>query len=239
MKSRIAELERENSFLRQQTRLPLTNQSTHPTHSGTPRYYDLSSLQSGQWDPDGELGSMILENNLLPEENENLSGPPSLDLAMDDLSRFQVPNNSGDGKGPGCRSVGGCGTPPVSQMRPKGRTGANLLHSTNHKPAMPGGATNALHLATISGNVKCVQILLEHGFNVDSVDVNGRTSLMLAASADNSDLIRTLLGRGADSSVCAPDGHTALETAAQLGNANALGALLLSAASEKGGVTMN
>lgn len=226
-KTRIAELERENVLLRQRISLPFANQSTQPSQSEISKSCDISSIPSAQWDPDEELGSMFLETNFL--STGNVSGYSSLDSgSADDLPGRQMTNNLITGKDHESRQVGAYDTPPAPSMEPKERPREILPYSINTRPAIPRSATNALHLATVSGNVKCVEILLEHGFKVDSVDDNGQTALMLAASFDNAELIGVLLDRGADSFICAPDGHTALEIAAQLGNANALSVLLAS-----------
>ncbi|PYH87110.1 ankyrin [Aspergillus uvarum CBS 121591] len=262
MKSRIAELERENSFLRQQARLL-------PLHASRPPAVrccssDLSSLHSAQWDPTGEF--MVLEASLLPDDNQTnfpegqperrprpLGGEEEKD--EEDIARFQLPEPDTVG---GDHQIHGLSPPPslrsydppppprsASSPIPMSYPGVvgpgekitaeNMLYPPSQTPPPPsqrktpsvsGSATNALHLATVSGNAQCVEILLEHGFDFNSVDSHGRTALMLAASMDSADLVRTLLVRGADSSVCTPSGHTALEIAAQLGNANALAALL-------------
>lgn len=231
MKSRIAELERENESLRQQINLALAEQSTQPSQSQSNSRDDLSSNQSIQWDQDGELGSMILEANFLP--HGDLKGYSSLDSTstVDELSRLQLSAGLGSDVSSLSQLPENFHTLSGSSLDAKEDTSAMVPHPMFTRCTQAGNATNAtnaLHLATASGNSKCVEILLEHGFDVNSIDTNGRTALMHASSLGSADLIRLLLDRGADGSVRAPDGYTALEIAAQLGNANALSALLTS-----------
>ncbi|KAJ5170378.1 uncharacterized protein N7500_003161 [Penicillium coprophilum] len=247
MKSRIEELERDNSFLLQQTEFSIPSQFTRPIIS---RGSGLSSRQPEEWDTNGELGSTVLENISL--QNDSLFNPEKLDSTpVHKDPKFQSPITMGGGRvyyhpyiDPSHRS----GTwavklirAQINEVRINRRPGSarhatnpdleeaaheiKLSHTTTKSSVTPSGTT-ALHLAAASKNAQCVEILLEHGFDIDSLGINGRTALM-AAAVDSSDVIRTLLDRGADLSIYAPDGKTALEIAAHLGKPKALTTLLI------------
>lgn len=68
-----------------------------------------------------------------------------------------------------------------------------------------------------TGNVKAVQRLLNQkkkAFNINEVDAEGLTSLMVATIANDSVMVETLLGAGADPNAATPQGVTVLHLAA-------------------------
>ena len=71
--------------------------------------------------------------------------------------------------------------------------------------------SSGLLKAAENGTNKAVQFLLEMGVNIDSVDSNGRTALMLASKAGHEEIIETLLSAGANSS-CQDHEQTAVGT---------------------------
>lgn len=72
-----------------------------------------------------------------------------------------------------------------------------------------------LMLASISGNLNAVQMLLSSNASVDAKDVYGRTALMLAAENGFPDVVQALLARKADVNAKANDNTTALMAATQ------------------------
>ncbi|XP_045703414.1 ankyrin repeat and SOCS box protein 12 [Phyllostomus hastatus] len=54
-----------------------------------------------------------------------------------------------------------------------------------------------LHLAAASGHLSCLQVLLAHGADVDSLDIKAQTPLFTAVSHGHLDCVGTLLAAGA------------------------------------------
>jgi ankyrin repeat protein len=77
----------------------------------------------------------------------------------------------------------------------------------------------ALHFAR--GHHKALKWLLKHGSEVDAVDDNGDTTLMLSASDGSGDAICVLLANGANPMLVDSEGETALHNAAHHGQVEA------------------
>ncbi|XP_061810944.1 inversin isoform X1 [Nerophis lumbriciformis] len=77
----------------------------------------------------------------------------------------------------------------------------------------------ALHAASLSGHMSTVQLLLERGSMVDSLDVMKQTPLFRACEMGHRDVILTLIKGCARVDLVDVDGHTALHWAALGGNA--------------------
>ncbi|XP_057691486.1 inversin isoform X1 [Corythoichthys intestinalis] len=77
----------------------------------------------------------------------------------------------------------------------------------------------ALHAAALSGHVNTVQLLLDRGAMVDSLDVMKHTPLFRACEMGHRDVILTLIKGSARVDLVDVDGHTALHWAALGGNA--------------------
>jgi ankyrin repeat protein len=66
-----------------------------------------------------------------------------------------------------------------------------------------------LMIAASTGNKEMADFLLDAGLEVDEVDDDGYTALMLAVAADDLSMIELLLGRGADPALTNRDGDSA------------------------------
>ena len=91
-----------------------------------------------------------------------------------------------------------------------------LKNSRTDINAVSGSGATPLMLSVISQHIKAVQVLLEHGADVnakDTVDVRGMTALMYAASKGSIDIVKLLLKHGADASILTRNGLTALKLA--------------------------
>jgi ankyrin repeat protein len=82
--------------------------------------------------------------------------------------------------------------------------------------------------AALSSDVRCLEILLQHGAdpNAKNLSMSGSTALMLAALSGRTASERILLTHGADPNIKDADGRTALSTAAYYGQETAVRILL-------------
>ena len=69
-------------------------------------------------------------------------------------------------------------------------------------PAAPSGSHGALHMTALMGHSDMLTLLLENGFNINTIDDYGRTPLHSACGANkpSPEIVQTLLERGADPS---------------------------------------
>ncbi len=73
---------------------------------------------------------------------------------------------------------------------------------------------------------ECIQILLDHGADIDHQNRYGRTALMIAAEDDDADCIKTLINNGASVHILNGDKQTALDIAVEHDKLDNLLALL-------------
>ncbi|XP_053129689.1 ankyrin repeat and SOCS box protein 12-like isoform X2 [Hemicordylus capensis] len=83
-----------------------------------------------------------------------------------------------------------------------------------------------LRLAASMGHVRCLEVLLAHGADVDSLDVKAQTPLFTAVSNGHLDCVRALLEAGANPSGSIYNNCTPLLTAARDGDVDILQELL-------------
>lgn len=91
---------------------------------------------------------------------------------------------------------------------------AYLLHADPYavEAASPRG-WHPLHRAARHGLEKCVQVLLQHGAEVDCLNNEGWTPLMFAARFDKTEIVQLLLEKGANRDITNDVGETALQLA--------------------------
>lgn len=77
------------------------------------------------------------------------------------------------------------------------------------------GQNRVLHIAAREGAATVVQILLDQGFPVDTLDMEGRTPLHWAAKEDYEDIAELLVARGAPLEAKNNQGRTPLHLAAE------------------------
>lgn len=75
-----------------------------------------------------------------------------------------------------------------------------------------------MHLAAEKGHLACLHVLIQAGGQVDVMDKNQTTPLMLAASKGRAEVVRYLIRIGADTTLKGIDGMTALHIAAKSGH---------------------
>ncbi|XP_062997912.1 ankyrin repeat and SOCS box protein 12 [Elgaria multicarinata webbii] len=83
-----------------------------------------------------------------------------------------------------------------------------------------------LRLAASKGHVRCVEVLLAHGAEVDSLDVKAQTPLFIAVNNGHLDCVKALLEAGANPSGSIHNNCTPLLTAARDGDVDILQELL-------------
>ncbi|VUC32731.1 unnamed protein product [Clonostachys rosea] len=91
---------------------------------------------------------------------------------------------------------------------------AYLLHADPYavEATSPRG-WHPLHRAARHGLEKCVQVLLQHGAEVDCLNNEGWTPLMFAARFDKTDIVKLLLDKGANRDLTSDAGESALQLA--------------------------
>lgn len=98
------------------------------------------------------------------------------------------------------------------------------LLAANPKPTLEAKSSReewtALTMAARAGDVEAVNMLLDEGANINTVDVARRTVLMSAAFMDQLDVVNVLLNRGAKIDTRDIAGHTALMLISLHGNDN-------------------
>lgn len=82
--------------------------------------------------------------------------------------------------------------------------------------------TTALHIAVESGNTRAIQILLQAGAQINSLDSSSSTPLHIAAYLGYDDIIQILLNHGADMYKQDNTGRNAFHVAASTGNHRAI-----------------
>jgi len=70
-----------------------------------------------------------------------------------------------------------------------------------------------LHYACTRGQLEVAQFLIANGANVNSISINGSTSLMMAVQSGNEDLVKVLLDKGADIRLRNTQGYSAIDIA--------------------------
>ncbi len=85
----------------------------------------------------------------------------------------------------------------------------------DHKadPNIVGTRGTALHAAIESGDEEIVNLLLNHGANVDAANAHGETPLFIAASMGKKPLVARLLQLKADPSIRDINGQSAIDAA--------------------------
>lgn len=82
-----------------------------------------------------------------------------------------------------------------------------------------------IHYAAKNGHLECIKVLLEHGADIHSEDIENETAITLASFYGHTECVRYLLEQGANVNDCAVDG-TPLIYAAQCENAECVKLLL-------------
>jgi hypothetical protein len=92
---------------------------------------------------------------------------------------------------------------------------------------------SALHLVAASGSIKGLELMLQHGANINEQDAEGQTALHIAITAMHDrweELVMHLLDAGADPNLANNVGSTPLHLAAERGLDNCVRALLTNGA---------
>ncbi|CAE6971183.1 ANK3 [Symbiodinium natans] len=88
------------------------------------------------------------------------------------------------------------------------------------------GHSKALHIATTFGSLACLQLLLEAGANLQSLDEDGKSALSHAATMGNVEITRELLAAGAKNDAASNGGEYPLCTACRRGHLGVVRELL-------------
>jgi hypothetical protein len=96
----------------------------------------------------------------------------------------------------------------------------NIINKASHSLKTP------LHLAAQIGSKEIVQLLIDHGANIDASEGGFTTPLHYAVSGGYTDIVQLLLERGTDIRAVGQGGRSPLHSAAQHGNTPILKLLL-------------
>ncbi len=100
------------------------------------------------------------------------------------------------------------------------QSGANVnVHESNER-------YTPLHSAGMAGNVSAVKFILANGGNIDALDEDGRTALMMALFRSQSSASVALINANANIEIGDREGKTALMFAAQRGQIDAINAMI-------------
>lgn len=102
----------------------------------------------------------------------------------------------------------------------------SLVTSQNSYTSTP------LHLAMQYGQTECIGVLLEHNYDIDAQDHEGRTILFIAAENGDGETLVALLKHGANPAIRDHSGRTPLEVAVVNGKRRVLELLLQSSVRE-------
>ena len=93
---------------------------------------------------------------------------------------------------------------------------SELLNAGANIHAVNGDGNNALWLACFSESVEIINLLVQHGIDLNNQNDNGATCLMYAASAGKTKAVAALINAGCDVRLKTVDDFTALDMAANL-----------------------
>ena len=92
--------------------------------------------------------------------------------------------------------------------------------------SVEAGGFSALHFAAFGGDVPMIEMLVGFKADLNLLNYDKNTPLMLAAKVNQCDAIRVLLDAGADVNACGNKGSTACHQAASMGHEKALDLLV-------------
>ena len=93
-----------------------------------------------------------------------------------------------------------------------------ILKTNPDKDIRDSRGATALHDAMFQTNMEAVNLLIDHGYDIDAVSpVDGNTPLHNAVWANNASAAKILLGKGADKNIKNKQGQTPLALARKLG----------------------
>ncbi|GHP06902.1 hypothetical protein PPROV_000564600 [Pycnococcus provasolii] len=101
--------------------------------------------------------------------------------------------------------------------------------SPNIMPLMPTGhqlLCTPLHVAAMRGHLKCIEILINAGANVDSESHTRKTPMHIAASNGHATAVQMLIDAGADVNAKDNEGATPMKDAAQNGHKECVKAIV-------------
>lgn len=120
-----------------------------------------------------------------------------------------------------------CHAAQVGNLEKLGRILSNKAEAVNWDGGTGSTGYTPLHYAARAGQVKAVQLLLQHGASVDALTRSGRASaLHRAAHTGHLEVVNLLLSAGADPLLQDADGETPLHKAAAQGHAAVAAALV-------------
>ncbi len=83
------------------------------------------------------------------------------------------------------------------------------------RPFWPARGFGLLHVAVLSGNLPCLEVLVSAGASVNAVDAFGETALMIAAGQGYLPVVKFLIDSGADKSLETVGGRNAFDYASE------------------------
>lgn len=111
------------------------------------------------------------------------------------------------------------------------RDSDEIMEELLHRGAKPDITDNigstplmwvASHRSNTPGTINSINLLLQHGANVNAANERGMTALMYAASSATPEIIKMLIAHGADPKATDGSGHNSLSWARTFGNKAAM-----------------
>ncbi|CAH0713010.1 unnamed protein product, partial [Brenthis ino] len=202
---------------------------------------ELSRTDSMPTEPEEDLNDLLSTDQAIGSDNNDGTGDENDDPLLIDPSTIHELASRGDDETLAAllkrrpelaAATDAAGGTALHAAARAGRAGAAALLLRAGARAVPDAdGWSPLRAAAWAGHVEVVDVLLEHGCDVDCVDADNRTALRAAAWSGHEAVVARLLAGGARAELADAEGRTPLMAAAYMGHVDIV-RLLLDAGAE-------